>query len=109
VVASAELLLRPDFHAERVDQRQRPQIGLRCALKQKLVPKQLCGFRRRPVLAHLAVGQCLIAVTLCQRRRRERDCDNEAGAWPNGCEALHRVLPLTSFSSTARWARPSSP
>ena len=73
IVTPAERLFRVDLHAQRVDQRHRPEIGLRRALKQQFIPEQLGSFRRRPVLGHRAIGQRVVAVQLRGCRRGETE------------------------------------
>jgi hypothetical protein len=50
VVARAENLLRAELHPERVDQRQRPEIGLRRSLEKQFVAKYLRCFLRGSIL-----------------------------------------------------------
>ena len=64
VVASAEDLFRAGLHAERIDQRQRPKIGLRRPLEEQFVAQCLRGFLRGTVFGERQVGQ-FIEVVCC--------------------------------------------
>ena len=54
-----EDLLRAVLHAERVDQRQGPKIGLGRPLKYQLIAEQGGGFRSRAVFLKRSFGQCV--------------------------------------------------
>jgi hypothetical protein len=57
VVAGAEDPFRAELHAERVDERQRPEIDLCRALEDKLVLERRARFRSRTVFEHRRIGE----------------------------------------------------
>ena len=74
VVARTERLFRPNLHAERVDQRQSPKIGLRRALEEQFIAKCLRGLHRGAAINERQFSQFfeagVLSRRLCLRRRR---------------------------------------